>query len=64
MNKKAIAQWHLGYSQGWHDGRKPVKIDTVYYGDTILMDSFIIEDNISTPIMTISNDGKHLTFNL
>lgn len=57
-------EYQKGYIEGWHDGRKPIKIDTVYYVDTVLMDSFIIEDNVGTQFMTISNNKKRLNFNL
>ena len=60
----AEVEYRKGYIEGWHDGRKPVKTDTVYYVDTVFMDSFLIEDNIGTNIFSITNDGKKITFNL
>ena len=58
LKQEAIYRWHVGYQQGWSDGRKPVKIDTVYYVDTVIVDSFLIEDNIGTKLMEISGNNN------
>jgi len=56
-------EYRKGYIQGWKDGRKPIKIDTVYHVDTVITDTqfLFIKDNIGTELISISNDKKNNT---